>query len=253
VAVRCTESLGENWIQPTGEVFRQREGTHVWCIRNNTFSKDQIAILWEKLSFWEKEKALRFHFERDRIRYVLTHGILRELLGKYLDCEERDLIFCENKFGKPFLENSKIEFNISHSGNMILLSFNFYKKISKKKEFQIGVDLEKLKEDFEYELVLDSFFTQKEKNIIRESDDSINKFFKLWTQKEALVKMTGTGLTESLRRIDISKNKNKVKLQEEDFSKILTSKIFIHTFQIKNYTASIASKQKDTSLRFYKY
>ena len=249
------ESPLVHWVQPTNDVFHFWEGVDIWVMNRTDFSKKEIASLWEKLSFREKEKALRFHFERDRIRYVLTHGVLRNLIGRYLKIEIDTISFRENKSGKPFLDlpffakEKNIEFNISHSGNMILIGFRF----SKNKN-QIGIDVEKIKSDFDFELVLDSFFTEKEKENIWTSENSSETFFKYWTRKEALVKATGTGLNHELKWIDLSKEINLLKTEEAKFSEFLAKKMFIHTFKInKNYVASIALTNENESLRFLKY
>lgn len=260
MAVRCAEYPHVCWGKPTDDIFHQWEGAHIWVIDNNDFTKSQIAIYWDKLSYREKEKALRFHFERDRIRYVLTHGILRELLGKYLDCEEQSLFFRKNKFGKPFLKTFRnIEFNISHSGDLILLAFRFLENESNL--VQIGIDVEKIKLDFDFELVLDSFFTLAEKNEIWKSENSTETFFKFWTRKEALVKATATGLTNELKQFDISQDRNNLKIEEWESSKFLSNQFYIYTFNMnsqniskeRNYMASIALMESDVRLDFFKY
>ena len=210
-----------HWAKPADEIFHRWDGTQVWLIDSNDFSIDQIRFYAQKLSYKELDKASRFHFDKDRIQYILTHGILRELLGKYFQAShggnksqkvtpkspsDLELIFEENEFGKPFVAtihkvtlespcdlDAKLEFNISHSGNMILIGFRFCKNNVVNSNSQIGVDIEKVKPDFDFELVLDEFFTQKEQEAIWQSENSTETFFKFWTQKEALVKATGTG------------------------------------------------------------
>ncbi len=268
-----------HWAQPADEIFHRWEGTQVWLIDSNDFSIEQVRFYAQKLSHKELDKASRFHFDKDRIQYILTHGILRELLGKYFKVNQGtcdfELVFEENEFGKPFVATShkvtlespcdldtKLEFNISHSGNMILMGFRFCKNNDLKTNPQIGVDIEKIKPDFDFELVLDEFFTQEEQEAIWESKNSIETFFKFWTQKEALVKATGTGLTDDLKYYNLSnKKENQLRLDENAFGKFLTKEIFIHSFKIDNshlsnretFAGSIALLETDSELNFFRY
>jgi len=300
VAVRCSELPSVHWAKPADEIFHRWEGTQVWLIDSNDFSIDQIRFYAQELSYKELDKASRFHFDKDRIQYILTHGILRELLEKYFQASQSaktshkvtpkspydlgidaEILFEENEFGKPFMTtshkvtskspcdlNSNIEFNISHSGNMILIGFRFCKNNVINANPQIGVDIEKIKPDFDFELVLDEFFTPKEQEAIWKSENSSETFFKFWTQKEALVKATGTGLTDDLKYYNLSaqsfgtdKKENQLRMAENAFSKFLTKEIFIHSFKIKNshplnrqtFAGSIALLDSDTQLKFFRY
>jgi len=262
IAIRCEEYPFVTWNTPTENVFQKREGTHVWLIESKKFEKEYFAHLWDKLSLTEKERALRFHFERDRKRFVLTHGVLRELLGKYFESDE-EMFFGENEFGKPFLiqpffmmkshlEGGSFEFNITHSSNLILLAFRFLKN-HQEEDFQLGVDVEKIQTDFDYDLILDNFFSKKEIHQIKESQDSLNTFYQYWTKKESLVKATGRGLMNKLYQFDLSQKENKWDLDENNFTKFNANKFFIHSFQIENYQASLTLMGGDSPIHFYSF
>ena len=258
IAVYCEDYPTVNWANPKVEDFQLREGTHVWLVDNKTFTTKEVAAFWEVLSFKEKEKALRFHFERDRKRYVLTHGILRKLIGKYFKTQD-ELMFSENEFGKPYLVQYNIdsktlfEFNISHSSNLILMAFRFSEHVVLDSEFQVGIDIEKVQQDFDFELILDNFFSKKEIESIHSSTIPNNAFFNFWTKKEALVKAAGRGLMRNLNQFDLSKKKNKWDLDREVFLKFNSNNFFLHSFKIENYVASIALMSDDSPFSFFKY
>jgi len=262
VAVNCTEYPQVTWNPPSDEIFHNREGTHVWLVESKKFAREQFAQFWDKLSIDEKERAIRFHFERDRKRFVLTHGVLRELLGKYFDSDE-EMFFGENEFGKPHLiqpffmlkshlDGGSFEFNITHSSNVILIAFRFLKKYQEE-DLQIGIDVEKIQPDFDFDLILDNFFSQKEIQQIKSSKNEHSTFFQNWTKKESLVKATGRGLMNKLNQFDLSKKENNWDLDENDFSKFNAKKFFIHSFQIENYQASVTLMGNDSPLYFYSF
>jgi 4'-phosphopantetheinyl transferase len=64
------------WLTPTV--------VHVWAVRLDSPSA-HIDALSLTLSDDERERAGRFHFDRDRRRYICARGALRQLLSRYLD------------------------------------------------------------------------------------------------------------------------------------------------------------------------
>ncbi len=55
----------------------------VWLARLDLES-GQVAQCTELLSSEEQLRAGRFHFERDRRRFIVARGVLRTLLGDHL-------------------------------------------------------------------------------------------------------------------------------------------------------------------------
>ena len=74
---------------------------HIWYA-----SLDQPISLFQKLlSNDEKIRAGRFRFEKDRKSFIVRRGILRKILGYYLNIEPNEVHFCYNENGKPALSN----------------------------------------------------------------------------------------------------------------------------------------------------
>ncbi|MFO7536651.1 MAG: hypothetical protein R6X32_01170 [Chloroflexota bacterium] len=86
----------------------------------------------------ERERAGRFHFERDRNRYIVGRGRLRQLLGHYLAIPPAQVVFAYTDHGKPYLApqpgRPDLTFNISHSQQFALLAFAWGQRL--------GVDVE---------------------------------------------------------------------------------------------------------------
>lgn len=151
------------------------------------------------LSEDERDRADRFHFERDRRRFVAARSILRRSLARYLDAEPAELVFAYGEHGKPSLPGSDLSFNVSHSGRLALFAFA--------SGFEIGVDVELLahaRPDND-EQVAARFFSAREVEALRAYPESERDrgFLRCWTRKEAFVKAHGDGLSLSLQAFDV--------------------------------------------------
>ncbi len=78
------------------------EEIHIWQATLDVGS-DQAERCPELLSEDERARAARFHFERDRVRYIAGRAQLRMLLAEYVDAEPEELAFRYGENGKPAL------------------------------------------------------------------------------------------------------------------------------------------------------
>lgn len=157
---------------------------------------------WEPiLSADERTRAARFHFLRDRQRYTATRALLRMLLSGYLGLNPQELVFSYSKSGKPSLnsgDNEKLEFNVSHSGEIALLAFT--------RDRDVGVDVEQIRENFDHEAIAGRFFSVPEQQQLAALPmaERYRGFFRCWTRKEAYIKAEGSGLSLPLQQFDVS-------------------------------------------------
>lgn len=122
------------------------------------------------------EKALKYAFHEDYLRCVAGYIALIDLIG---DFDERSLTY--NAYGKPYLGDNTY-FNISHSGEYVIAVLD---------DVEIGVDIQLMSEK---NLKLADKVLLPEEKMWMESSDSLERFHKLWAQKESVVKMLGDGL-----------------------------------------------------------
>ena len=112
---------------------------HLWLVQLE--GQDlKPESLRETLSKDEQQKASRFHFKRHRRRYSVFRGILRKLIGAYLQKDPSSLRFRYEPKGKPVLDEKSgegLRFNLSHSEGIALLA------LTRRRE--IGVDVEFLR------------------------------------------------------------------------------------------------------------
>src|SRR5579863_8613710 len=115
---------------------------HLWRVDLESIGADEFR--WRQvLSSDELTRAARFHFSRDRQRFVAARAWLRTILGGYLRTDPRSLTFTYSKREKPSLGpdfgSSDVRFNVSHSSGIALLAFT--------RGREIGVDVELLRRD----------------------------------------------------------------------------------------------------------
>lgn len=189
------------WKTPPSSLQIGDREVHVWRA-NLDMEPAALAGLQKTLSPDEQEKASRFHFEKDRYRYVIARGVLRRLIGRYSSRQPELLQFSCNQWGKPALEGSglspALEFNLSHSGEYLLHAFTLGR--------QIGVDHERIRPDFATQEIAERFFSLAEASRLRSLSVEIQTraFFNCWTRKEAYVKGRGKGLSIGLDKFEVS-------------------------------------------------
>ncbi len=148
------------------------------------------------LSDEERARAARFHFDRDRRRFVNCRAKVRTTLGRYLNTDPARIEFRYNEFGKPSAEG--IFFNVSHSHDLALLA------ISRTRE--VGVDIERIDASFAHDNIPERFFSPGEVMALRALPEhqQFQAFFACWTRKEAYIKARGMGMALALDSFDVT-------------------------------------------------
>ena len=156
--------------------------------------------LWEILSLEEKRRAKRFYFMQDLEWYVCRQGILRILLGHYLNIQPNDIEFEYGPYGKPFVNASygQICFNLSHSNGLASYAFA--------KDRDLGIDIERLGPLPDALRVVQQVFSTQERLELSQLPESLKlqAFFHGWTRKEAYIKAIGEGLSHRLNSFSVS-------------------------------------------------
>jgi 4'-phosphopantetheinyl transferase len=158
-----------------------------------------VAKLRALLSADELERAERFHFDRDRERYIVGRGLLRGLLAGYTSCSAEELQFDYSPYGKPALHgDSPISFNVSHSGDRAAFAVG--------RGVPLGVDIELLDSKPSDVLVARQFFSAGEVDDYLAQPDDVRPraFLSCWTRKEAYIKARGEGLSLPLQEFDVT-------------------------------------------------
>ncbi|MFC3531263.1 4'-phosphopantetheinyl transferase family protein [Vogesella facilis] len=177
---------------------------HIWCVSLKV-TPETAARLYASLSIDEQERSSRFHFQHDQQHFVVAHGALRDLLGRYLALQPARLSYVYNAFGKPELSpvlGSRLRFNLSHSADLALIAIAA--------NVDVGIDLEAIREQSGYAAIAQQFFAATE---IQQLDRLQGRgyteaFLRYWTRKEAYLKARGDGLTIPLDSFTIPQASN---------------------------------------------
>lgn len=176
----------------------QWNNVHIWNIEANLES-NQAELSIDFLSPDEIERASKYKFERDRRVFITARSALRRLLGKYLGIDPTKIGFFYNSYGKPnIIQDKQLNFNVSHSEKNIVIAFA--------KGLGIGVDIEKIKNDFDPMELAENFFSQEEIKALsnHEEESRYRAFYRCWTRKESFIKALGQGLSYPLDSFAVS-------------------------------------------------
>jgi len=155
--------------------------------------------VWTRhLSPAERARADRFTFDKDRSRFIICRGRLREILGAELNAPPDEIKFSTIARGKPVVEAAgaaSIHFNLSHADELAALAVT--------DAWPVGVDIERHRD------VRDDFIAfalnpaEFEPVLACSGAERTAAFFQAWTAKEAYLKATGFGLGRSLKSFDV--------------------------------------------------
>jgi 4'-phosphopantetheinyl transferase len=194
-------NISDAAFQIEARIALPEDEVHLWQVNLAVVAKAEQR--WEGiLSADERVRAARFHFAQDRQYFTATRALLRMILGSYVDSDPKKLVFRYSEKEKPSLAPSqsvsRLEFNVSHSGEIALLAFT--------RGRLLGVDVEQLREDFDHAAIARRFFSEQERRQLAElaPSERFHGFFRCWTRKEAYIKAQGTGLSLPLHQFDVS-------------------------------------------------
>jgi 4'-phosphopantetheinyl transferase len=178
----------------------QKEAIHLWlCSCPYDQNRELDARYRILLDTDERTKEMRFHFERDRRRFLMTRALVRIVLSRYLPVEPQMWSFLTNAYGRPRIANEEsrsagLDFNVSHTDGLIVLGISAFRRL--------GVDTENIRMQQAPVELADRFFSRHEVEVLSRvpRDRQQERFFEYWTFKEAYIKARGMGLSIPLDR-----------------------------------------------------
>ncbi len=193
--------MDEAWSTPPESLLIQKGEVHVWRVELEQ-PDDKVEKFRSTLDPDELYRASRFHFERHRKAFVVGRGFLRYVLARYLGTKPETLRFSYGAYGKPALDgehrSSRLRFNMSHSHGLGLYAIA--------EDNEVGVDVEHIRSDFASEDIARRFFSRFEVDAFNAvpKEEQVAAFFRCWARKEAFIKATGKGLSQSLDGFDVT-------------------------------------------------
>ncbi len=163
-----------------------------------------VPDLTSILSTSERLRANRYHFVKDKNRFIICRAFLKILLADRLDVNVARIDIAIDSNKKPYLINQpSVFFNVSHSADYALIA------IAKS---PVGVDIEYVNKSFDYKEILPNIFNKIETDDVQHSHEKHFIFYKFWTRKEAIVKAIGKGIDDDLIRIPVTDGLHSVPL-----------------------------------------
>lgn len=152
---------------------------------------------WYSLMSESKQLRVdRFRFVDDKKRTVAGEMLARKAISKWCNVAPESIIFGIKEHGKPYAKDLSIEFNISHSGDMVVCAVD---------DKPIGIDIEQIRPidlivakrictDEELLYLLGRTPTDQRDFTYTTNTEILTRFFELWTAKEAYGKCLGKGV-----------------------------------------------------------
>jgi 4'-phosphopantetheinyl transferase len=189
---------GDLWAPPPPQLSLAEDEIHVW----RAWLDRPVGRIEHSLSADEWTRADRFHFDRDRRRFVAGRAILRAILARYLDLAPGAIVFRYLPHGKPVLATpslrSAVEFNLAHADRLALYVFSA--------SGDVGIDVERLRPIPDAAQIAERFFVAGERASLRSlPPESVDEaFLSCWTRKEAYLKAVGAGLSAPLDTCEVT-------------------------------------------------
>lgn len=171
--------------------------TYKGIIDNMDVTGEELSALIDGLPSWRRDEALRYKFEGGRRECAMSYLLLCDMLREHFGITEQPA-FDRGQHGKPMLRfkdgQRDVFFNISHCKNAVACIVS--------DEGEVGIDVECLGR---YKPSLAEYcMNSEEVQSINDAEDSDLFFTRLWTQKEAFLKLTGDGITDDMKVILLS-------------------------------------------------
>ena len=128
----------------------------------------------------------------DSAKESLAALILLGRAAEWMGIDARELTLSKTENGKPYFVDSSLSFSITHSNGTVAVALS--------DEGGIGIDLETAEYDSKKaRRIAERYFTEDEKKEFAVSEGKISqRFARIWTKKEALVKLLGITLAEQI-------------------------------------------------------
>mgnify|MGYP003393738239 CR=1 FL=1 len=242
LVVHCT-GPEEGLPSAAAAIEAPAEGSvHLWFATLEQL-RPRLAEFQELLHPVESDRAKRFRFKHDRERFVLGHGLLRSLLGKYLKRDGSLIRMARGPFGKPYLERKKLRFNFSDTKDAVLAGFTTGQ--------ELGVDIETLTREVDHAAVSEHYFTRSEIISIQGAGENARStFLDYWTRKESVLKASGVGIMDDLRSLRVDGARNTMVITHEAFVSMAEPEYHVRALRLgTQHFASVATPMAPREVR----
>lgn len=130
-------------------------------------------------------------------RFLRCRTYLKAVLVQYLQITPPEVAIKYTANGKPFITGHSIHFNLSHSGNLLVVAVSKYSPV--------GIDLEQIKPRSSFYLmrIIKRYFSLEEQRCLENKDNLLDLFYRSWVCEEAYTKFLDIPLQEGLKQCNV--------------------------------------------------
>ena len=156
-------------------------------------------VLLDYVSPARRERVLKYRFDKDRKLSLYAALLARKMIAEMTGADPRQLTFAEDPRHKPYVIGyPDIHFNFSHTHGMVLCAVS--------DEGEVGADVEELR-PAPLQVMRKVFHPEEIQYVLGDNmtEGRSERFFEIWTKKEAYTKYLGTGLvieTDQINTLD---------------------------------------------------
>ncbi|MFO0555816.1 MAG: 4'-phosphopantetheinyl transferase superfamily protein [Polyangiaceae bacterium] len=159
-------------------------------------------------------------FERDRIEHLSSRVLVRTALAARLHTSPHDIVLARGQWGRPHLVGSsarELDFNLAHANGLLALLVG-------PANLRFGVDVEDTSRPRDLAIASD-FFAPSEVSALEAlpREHRLQRFYRLWTAKEAYIKARGMGLAIPLDAFAFQFDAERTSLQIDSGVPVLES------------------------------
>lgn len=187
-------------IAPPPQALGPRD-VHVWlCVPEQIADEGLLGRYRALLSDEERTRAARFRFDEHRHQFCVAHALVRASLSRYADVEPDAWQFSVGERGRPEIVAAPgvppLRFNLSHAPGLVACAVALAR--------DVGVDVEDATRRTDTDAIAQRYFAPSERRDLARPGVGRDRFFELWTLKEAYVKARGLGIAAALEKISFA-------------------------------------------------
>ena len=161
----------------------------IWFAWIGDHARDVERYSRDYLSPVERTRLTEYRGREAAERYVVTRSLVRIVLGTRLGVAPRDVAVSRTDTGKPIVA-AGAHFNVSHSGDLVLLALSA--------DRPIGVDVERRRDVSRVPALSQRWLTPTERRdferLCTSGTPESDAFLRVWSLKEAQLKALGVGI-----------------------------------------------------------
>jgi len=189
----------KNSWNPIREIpLLESSALHLFKIDLQKLKNSNAKKLFHYLTDLERNRIEQYRFERDQLCFGIARAAVKLIFEKQLKLDKTQFSIEIQEYGKPCIQNNRgLHFNISHSGNIILIGIAFH--------YEMGVDVEVKNNEIDHIDLSKSVFSLDEHAELKilEKNRVVEGFYNCWSMKESFIKALGLGLQIPLDQFSV--------------------------------------------------